>query len=617
MNTVVTSGRRKYLLPALLLVLAALLGGLFLLKHKLESDAEKRVREDLNLLSQAMRLDNAEIKVSLLSSSVDIHNLVYTLNDFPATIKIGKLSQKGLDRDTLMGKPGPLSRIDKTVLENLEVFLERTDDPLEEPILSCEYYEINNYEYLYRDLRATLKKHQGGSDMRGLFAELLPLMGSSTSGAALGKNFKIQYRHGDGNFLMTIAEADSSGISRLLGETGYDSIIQNARYGKFSFSYSNEHRGDITLRLDEYSLHAYKFSYKEIMDILSGLLQAKEPMEMLAAIFKFGTLHYSMERASIKNFMGSLAEGVFEAEFTVDEITSRNVSHIDRGPEILRNLQVNLNKQKILELEELGLDKTLITGALADLLNDPMHFMNWEKLLENPYDLFKGTRLENFYLKNMIFTPAGINAQPMLTFDLWRTDLDMGDNANFKSQAQNLFLSRELLGFAIWGFPLPDNMDGLTLDADLNLDVRIADDLDLVMTLSLNEKSLGSFKLAVDALQDPNSSFPLPFLRKLELFLADRGFSDILFSYLAWMDDLDDEEEARQMALDKIDETIEDFDGPEQMKRNFLALRALVAEGGSLQLVCSPSRPIPLHALWDFLDDPEDLNLSIKHSPAP
>ncbi|MCL1916146.1 MAG: hypothetical protein FWG17_05530 [Desulfovibrionaceae bacterium] len=619
MNTVVTSGRRKYLLPTLVLILAALLGGLFLLKHKLESDAEKRVMDELDLFSQAMRLDNAEVTVSLLSSSIDVRNLVYTLNDFPVTVKIGKISQKGIDRDTLMGKPGPLSRIDKTVMENLEVFLERTDDPLEEPILSCEYYEVNNYEYAHRDFVATLRKHRGGTDVRGLLAELLPLVASSTSGANSGRNFRIQYHHGDGNFLMTIAEAESSGISRLIGETGYDSIIQNARYGKFSFSYSNEYSSSISVRLDEYRLQTYKFSSKEILEILSDLLQAEGSMELLAAILKCGALHYSMEMASMRNFSGSCAEGLLEAEFTVDEITFHNNSFTESGPELWRNLQVNLNKQKILELEEAGLDKTLITGAfLMDFLRDPMPFMNWEKLeelLENPYELFKGTRLENFYLKNMTFThPAGANAQPLLTLDLWRMDLDMGDNANFKSQVQNLFLSRELLGFATWDVSLPDNMDGLTLDADLNLDARIADTLDLVMTLSLNEKNLGNFKLAVDALQAKNSSFPLPYLRKLELFLADRGFSDALFSYLAWMDDLDDPEEARQMILDKIDEAIEDFDGAEQMKLNFLALRALVAEGGSLQLVCSPSRPIPLYALWDFLDDPEGLNLSIKHT---
>ncbi|MDR2051023.1 MAG: hypothetical protein LBQ63_04550 [Deltaproteobacteria bacterium] len=628
MNKPKLSGKSRWIIPGLVLLLAALF---FVGKNVFESRAALRIKDDLALSEPYLILENAEVEVSLLSRSVVIRDIVYSVPDYPELgLRIGSLTEKGIDLSTFLGRPGELSEISALILEKLEISLKG----MEKPVLELEYYELNDLAYNYRDMRASLLKNKGVRDARARLADTLPYIRNAKPGRDSFRNIKINLQQ-KGLFDFSLASGSSSGKITLNPESnsGFDTGVDDIRLSNLSL-FSEGFAGDfnLNLSLEDFHMQGYKSHYSKLMDLLIAHSASPEPdpenffLSLLPVL-----LDYYYERSESKNLRVSadLTDmGGISLAFSVDSIETGAHSISELGMERLRNLRFEKDRKEILSLEEAGSDRTVIPKALTDLILNPKNIMEDEqtqKLLSgDPYALLKGLRLENIYLKNL-------RLPDIASLGLWRTDIDLGDKANLKSLVRDLFLSQQIL---LQGFDflepygedekrealqtLTETGNGLNLNSDFNLDMLAARLLEFTLTFSLEETYLGELKFAMDVLSGPPSPYETygdPLLRKLEVSFADKGFRDAFLRYLVKSGEYGSIAEARDGILAEFDQT-DELAGKNSLFRSLLpALRSFVNEGGSIRLALNPENPVPMDDLDKILLENANLvNVTVQHS---
>jgi hypothetical protein len=622
MNNSRISGKARWIVLGLLLLLAVFF---FAGKLMLENRAVQRVKEDLALAEPYLILENARVEASLLGRSVTLSDIVYSVPDFPElSVKIASLTAKGMDFATLLGRPGEMSDLDALILEKLEFYLKEA----EKPVLEIEYYGLYDIAYNYKGLKAALQESKGSRDARARLAALIPHIKNSRLGAESLRNLKINLSQLN-LFDFALGAYTTSGQTPLNPESnaGFDTGVDNVRLRDLSLSSGAPVK--FSIGLEDFQMLGIKLHYGEIMDVLHKYsMEPSKPEDLLTALLPV-VLDYTFERSESKNLRGSINVGE-EISFLLDSVEAGPYNLREQGMERLRNLRVEINRKEVFSLEEAGKDKAVLPKTLIDLISNPKAMFEdratQKKLSEQPYDFFKGLKLENIYLKNMqLHLPFNVS------LGLWRTDIDLSDKANFKSLLRDLFLSQQALqqlNYLLYREAgelgevlsmLGERENGLTLNSDFNLDMLIERILEFTLTFALEESSLGEFKFALDALSGPPSPYETygdPLLRKLELSLADKGFLEAFFRYLANSGEYASPEEARADLLAGIEEAEKLFVGENPGIVNLApALRSFVLEGGSLHFAVNAENPVLMDDLEEILlENPGQLTVTVQHS---
>ncbi len=601
--------KKKSKIKFIILGAVALLAvALFAAKLIIENKAAQRVREDLALLDSFIKLENADVKVSLLSSSITSTNIVYSFADAPGLLlKIGAYTESGVDINTLLGCPGDLTTIDSSVIEKLSV--EAKD--IEVPLLELEYYEIRDLAYNYRDMRQMLLENKGTGDPLAVISKLMPLLGDMRTGKDMGRNLKLNAMQLD-LFDLNIGSFATSGQSELNKEsTGFDMGISNMRMSDITLNGEDAYSGaPYDAKLAEVSMHGLKYNYKAMLEALGSYQDNQDPLTLLMAIIP-SLYDYEFEKFEMKNLEATYESALFKLASV--ELGKRTLK--EQGPNILRGMSLKYGPMDVFSLEEAGMGKFVLSDRLVDIIKNPSSVMNDNTVLNEfstqPYNFIKGSKIENFYLKNL-------NARNMVRLGNWRTDIDLADRANVKSAVAALFISQDALrqlqmitagepGLPHMVGALAEKEGGVTLDADLGVDLLVEKELSGTVTYALSEPTLLETKLAADIITGKPRMYQTygdPLMRRMEFYIADKGWHDFAMAHDLYggntMSGLDEEIAKAKPAHRQL----------------LQAIRAFLKTGGTLQVNMAPLEPIE----FDYLDEavrnvPEALGISATHTP--
>ncbi|MDR2503401.1 MAG: hypothetical protein LBD82_03320, partial [Deltaproteobacteria bacterium] len=379
------SGRRGRIIAISAIVLLGILVTLFMLKRHYENKIAARIAEELTYYSPIARLANAEVDVSLLSSSITLRDVVYVFNNLPLTLSIAKITSTGVDRDALLDSPGAMTHMDKLVMENM-LFSSQTQ---EDALFSTAYYELNNLTYGYRDLRNTLREHKDSEDIAAWLRALLPHMGGTIFGNAVLRDTKmnVPFYH-QTMFKINIAEASSSGLRPLdPAVDGFDAIEDSSHIRDFLMEFTNfvDHE-TVYFKLEEIGMKGGKFNRAGLLTAVGDLLE--EGADVEAGLFNLLALahNYAFERFYFKN----LQVNGNNISFKLDDVDLTNHTPKEQGPDRLRNLRVTMGQRDIFTLEEAGLDKSVFSDRLVQIYSRMAELLNNEEIIrefaDQPYE---------------------------------------------------------------------------------------------------------------------------------------------------------------------------------------------------------------------------------------
>lgn len=597
-------------------VLAVL--GLFLAKQTVENKIKAWATEDLKLYEPLLKLESAKVEASWLKSSVTYKDVVYTIPDAPGTkFVISEIVMEGIDSDTLMGKPGDISTLDKIGISDMRLYAE----DFEQPLMEIGYYEVKDIAYPYRDIRAILMENKGADDIFGVFQAMLPILNASAmkSGAGSMSDFKINLRQA-GVADLSLGLVTSSGFRELDPETdGFEGAMDNAAYKNLRISVSNPDGSEILATLDSLEIRGLKFNYKDLIEAFASFDERTDPVTMIMAVMP-SLYNYKFDEIRADMFSVS-AQGVL---FTIDAINLGPRTLKEQGPNSAGNINVVMNGMNVFSLETIGLDKLVLSDTLVDFINRPDEYMQDPELFaefsENPFAALQGTVMENFHLKNL-------NVNGLVKLDNWRSDVAIDESIMLTSrfntlQISNLGLrqasmvmmnssgSQDVIGV------LAMNPDGLTLDGGLELDLDI-DPQTLVYDLAFDMAALeqGALTFALSGMSDQPrylyQTYGEPLFEDMTITLEDKGVLNNIYKYQAMQGLAADADGARDALVRELDAKIT---GVGQHEAALLrGLRDFMLQGGKLKINFAPDSPALLDASAIF-NNLEAMNVNVTHS---
>lgn len=610
-------------LAALVLVVAGLLTAKIIVENKIKAWA----REDLSLYEPMLHLESAQVEASVLWSSVTYKDVVYSIPEAPELkITIEKISEEGLDRDTLMGRPGETSTMDKIAMTNLRMLLAGQ----ELPIMEIGHYEVADVKYPYREIRAALLANKGNEDLDGLLKSLWGTMRTAemSSGPAAMRDLRVNMRQMD-LVDFSLGLLSTSSFRELDPEVdGFDAGVDNILYKDFTLSGNLRNGSELLATLAGIEVKGLKYNYKQMLAALDALENSADPvsmlLEVLPSLYNYQFDECTADKLEVK------ASGVI---FTLDKFRLGPRTLKEQGPNTISGLKMALNGMEIFSLEAIGLDKLVLSDPIVDFLARPKDFLADPSLLEQysdyPISALRGLALENLYLKNL-------NVNNMLTLGNWRSDLAIEESVKFDTRLDKLHVSKlamsqisllarqdnDLALQNVIGL-LAQNPEGLTLDGGMNLDLGLyARTITCDLGFDLDAQNLGAWSMGVEGKTGPPELPYEPYgpmlVDKMEFSVEDKGLLNLFYEYLVMQGFAKNVEDARNNALVILDA---ELDGVSEPKASLLqAIRGFLSEGGKLGLVMRPESALPsddfdlANRLMDERDDLADLGLSVTYS---
>lgn len=609
--------KKKLIIIGLIVVVAA---ALFIAKITIEKTAAERAREDLTLYEPLLVLESADVSASLLSRSIVYTNIAYTMPDAPEiTLKIGKMTQKGIDLSTLLGNPGDITSVGSMTMENMSMLV----SSLEQPLFEWEHYQVSDFAYPYRDVREVLLKNKGSKDIFKSFSELSSYIGNSRSGPDMGRNMKINLGQ-LGAFDFELGSFASSGQTELdAAATGFDMGVSSIRLNDFLLTFEDSWTDmPYMVKLGEFTMRGLKYNYKAMLEAFAEYGERKDPITLLVGIIP-SFYNYEFDKVEAKNLVATYDSAMFTLESF--ELGPRTLK--EQGPNIVRNIALKYGPVEAFTLKEIGLDKFILSDRLVEVIKNPGKAINEPAFLNEissaPYNFLKGIRLENLYI-------ADLKAKSFISVDNWRSDIEFGERINLKSVLRDLYISQDallqVLALTSYNYELQEVLgmlsrlrDGVTLNSEFGLSLLVAKALDYTASFSLKEASLGDFRMSLEGFTDRAASYQTygePMLRKMELFFEDAGIRDVIFEYLvaSYYDTFEDMNDDLD---DLFAELISESSGV--MAEAIKTFQVFMMEGGGIEMILNPVTPVPFEDIdYLFEDSPELLGVKIEHvKPSP
>lgn len=599
-------------------LVAAVFVGLFVAKIVVENQIKERALADLSLYEPMLHLESAKAEASYLSASVTLKDIVYSMPDLPGlTLTIEKVTQEGIDRDTLMGKPGAVSTVKKVGMSNLRMLVKDK----EMPVMELGYYEVADMAYPYRDVRAALLAAKGEGDPMSLFKALAPVMQGVElqSGPSLMRDFKMNLAQ-DGLFDFYLREITASGFKSLNKESdGYDGVLENAMYKGMKITAPLYDGSELLATLDSIEIKNFKYNYKEMLAAISRFDPEGDPFEFLTAILP-SFYNYSFEAINMDGLNVAATGVVFSLESV--RIGPRTLK--EQGPNLASNMKFSVNGSDIFTLEAAGLDKVVLSDMLVRIIQNPAEMIRNEELQalvdENPLVLMDGFRLENLYLKNL-------NAPEFMNLAAWRGDAAFSaDKVDIASRLDKLYISQQglqqlaMLSLFFGGASMRDainfmamNSEGMTLDSSFDLDMGVQPGrLDYDLKFDLSEK-LGALAFALQGETGPAGpyeAYGAPMLWFMKLRLSDSGILENVFSALAKDGMAEDAAGVRKLLAEELQAEMATAKPGEL--RLLRGLQTFIRQGGTVIFSLKPKQPIPLEEA-DIFDGGEELNIEVEN----
>lgn len=612
-----TSGKnKKIIIGGLLLVL--ILAGLFAAKIFVENKIKAWATEDLHLYDPMIKLESADVDASALSCSVIYKNVVYTVPDVPGLrISIEEMTSDGLDWDTLMGKPGDITTMDKTTMKNLQVSMEEA----EQPVLEIGYYECKDLSVPYRDIRAALLANKADFNHKTLIKNFLPIISKSNMsvGSSLMRDMKIHLKQaGVADFY--IGEAGSSGFEYLdPATTGFEAMLGKAYYKNMKVQASS-YSGEFVGSLDSVEIKGLKYNYKAIMQACANFIEDENPLdlflEIIPNLYNYAFDELTMDKLAV-NFQG--------VDFTLDSMRFGPRTLKEQGPNAVSGIKVAMLGNSVFELEEIGMTKLVLSDMLVDIINRPKNYVNdknfAEQLEANPMAMFTGSRLENLYLKNL-------EAKGYVSLKSWRGDVAAGDALEISSKLEQLQVSQVALKQATVAsmysgidnlYEILDvlsiNPEGLNLDSNLNMLINFLPNmLSYNTSLDITAKGEGHFAMQVSGVTDTPEYYETygdPLLANLQFVIEDAGAIDHTLNYFVEKGVGESPESIRNGLIIDIDSEIANAE-PQEAKM-LESIKSFVMEGGKLEITITPQVPTEF-IYMDVFGENKNTSMNIVHS---
>lgn len=612
-----TQNTRKNSKFIILGLVALVVVGLFVYKIVVENKIKAWATEDLSLYEPLLKLESAKIEASYLDASVTYKDIVYSMPDVPTVkITIDKIIQEGLDKDTLMGKPGDTTTLNKMSISGLRMFVES----MELPLMEIGHYEVSDMAFPYRDTRAALIANKDNPDHMGLFKAMAPIIEKAQmkSGTSVMRDFKINLRQGE-FFDIWLEEATSSGLRSLSRETeGFDAAIDESALKNLQFSAEMPDGSELSSSLESAELKGMKYNYKEMMAALGELNERSDPFAILMAVipslynYKFDSL-----------VMNGLTVNAMGGVFTLDSINLGPRTLKEQGPNLISGMKAVMNGMEVFSLESMGMDKLILSDVIVDFINRPAVYMDDRNLLEsiseNPFVALDGIKLDNLFVRNLSITGMG-------TLDNWSSNVNIQDSVNITSKIDKLHVSpmalRQAFMFTGGGAAmdilgvLASNPDGMLLDSEFFSNVQLeANSVSYELNLNSTIAGQGNIHLNMSGITDePEYSFQTygePLLRHLEISIRDDGILANSFNYMSKRGLADSSEGVKAILVQDIDTAL-----PKAAPNEATILRGVrnfVENGGKLDISLKLPTPMHLNDL-DTIGSVNDIVLEVINS---
>lgn len=602
------------ILGAIVLIVVGLLVGKFVIESKIKAWA----REDLSLYEPMLKLESAKVDASFLGASITYSDVVYSVKDTPGVLlRIGRLHEKGIDRDTLMGKPGNITTIGKVVMENMSVVAEQ----LEQPVLEIGKYEVSDLAFNYRDTRAALLQNKGNEDPMALLKALAPVLKDSVgkAGPSRMENFKINLKQAE-LVDMHLGLATSSGFRELdKASEGFDGALDEAVYKNISLDGIFEYGTTFTANLDSIVIKGFKYNYREMLDALDSFSEMQDPTILLAGIIP--TL-YNYEFSEIRAENLNVSVPGAKASFKLGSLSFGPRTLKEQGPNIASKINMSLNGMEIFTLDAIGMDKLILSDMVVDFVNNPNQYIKdmgfLMQIMEDPFMLFKGTRIENLYLKNL-------NAQGMASLTSWRADVDTADTLKVSSKLDSLYLSPIALnqiGMFMYGAGYAQDVlgmlaarpNGVTLDSNFSLNMEILKSrLDFNTAFDLTLRQLGAMTFSMTGMTGAPKYYETygdPLVSQLEASISDIGILQSVYSYMATQGYAANADAVKENLLNELNNELTRAKGLEAELLS--GLRIFMERGGRLIIKMQPDTARALD-LGIIMNAPESYHLEVTH----
>lgn len=374
--------------------------------------------------------------------------------------------------------------------------------------------------------------------------------------------------------------------------------------------------------LDSLVLKGFKYNYKALFEALGNIESQQDPTALVPALVQTG-YNYEFSEIRAENFNFALPD--MKGNFKMASLAFGPRTVREQGPNVASKMSMTFNGMEVFTLDAIGLDKMILSDVMVDFIQNPeayMKDMNFlMQVMEDPFMLFKGMRMENLYVKNL-------NAQGMASLANWQADVAMDDTVHIQSKLQSLYLSPMALrqmGMLMYGTGgygqdilgmLAMRPDGVTADSNFKLDINIAKssiNFDTDFDLTLRQMGSLLFKMAgVTGEPDYYETYGDPLVSNLEISLKDSGILESLYSYMSSQGGASSNAAAKAALLDEVDSQLANADAMEA--RVLQGLRVFLDQGGRLSIMMQPNRPMPMSDEV-FFQMPEAYNLEIRHTP--
>lgn len=187
MSTAPAKKRKPIILVVLILVILAVLFGV---KMYFESKIVKAAKEELTLLEPYVTIKAEGVSASILSRSITYKDVTLSVQDMDeGALKIGSVTQSGVDWDTLLGNPGDLSTYDSLVCSDMRLMAGAMQ------IMTIPVYEVKGATIPYRDLKAGILRLKADDateeDLMAIMPHLTKIKMDSVKATDIGMNFMV------------------------------------------------------------------------------------------------------------------------------------------------------------------------------------------------------------------------------------------------------------------------------------------------------------------------------------------------------------------------------------------------------------------------------------------
>lgn len=599
-------------------LIALVLVGLFVAKVLVENKIKAWAREDLSLYEPMLKLESADVGASYLGASVTYKNVVYTMPDLPGMkCVIDKITQEGIDRDTLMGKPGDVSTMNKVTMSGLRMVAE----DYAQPLMEIGYYEVADMAFPYRDIKAALLENKGSEDALALIGAMGPILQNAQmkSGAGIMRDFKMNLRQ--------LAMCDiylglvtSSGFMELNKDLdGFDGGLDNAAYKTLRVTGDMADGSEFVGTVDSVELKGLKFNYKEMFAALDELSEQADPVKMLVAIIP-SLYNYKFDEV-VADKLAVSASGITA---TLDKIYLGPRTLKEQGPNSISDIKVAMGGMDVFSLEAIGLEKMVLSDTIVDFINRPDAYVNdmsmLSKFTKQPLLALSGLAVNNLYIENL-------DAKGMVKLNNWRSDLSIDKNIKITSKINKFYVSNtglRQLSMLMMGADeslqdiigiLAMNPQGLTLDSGLAMDFDVQPGTifyDMGFDLAALDQGSLTFKVNGETAQPTRyESYGPPMLGRLNFAIEDKGVLNTLFKYLSMQGLSDTVEGARDALLDELDAEMTEAD-PKKAEL-MQGIRTFLRQGGTLNIDVTARTPTLLDP-DDFRDNIDGLTINVSNS---